>query len=162
MPKLLDEHNKRKEASEPMPWLAGLVCCSAFDIALHDAYGQLHDIPVYDTYNANFMNTNLSHYITPAEKASVSFKGKYPVDFFQIPRADKMPAWHLVGGKDLIDKAELTGTEPNDGYPILLNDWIKRDGLKCLKVKLQGNNTEWDYDRLTKVGKIAIENGVDG
>ena len=24
-----------------MPWLAALVCCSAFDLALHDAYGHL-------------------------------------------------------------------------------------------------------------------------
>jgi L-alanine-DL-glutamate epimerase-like enolase superfamily enzyme len=161
LPKLLDKHNKKNEANEPMPWLAGLVCCSAFDIALHDVYGQLHEIPIYDTYNANFMNMDLSHYITPAEKTSVSFKGKYPVDFLQIPRADKMPAWHLVGGKDLIDKEELTGTEPNDGYPVLLTDWIQRDGLKCLKVKLRGDDAEWDYNRLTKVGKIAIENGVD-
>src|SRR5258708_3197072 len=27
------------DAREPMPHLAALVCCSAFDLALHDAYG---------------------------------------------------------------------------------------------------------------------------
>ena len=36
----------------------------------------------------------------------------------------KLPAWHLVGGKDLLDDSELTGTEPDDGYPVLLGDWI--------------------------------------
>ncbi|MEA3225717.1 MAG: enolase C-terminal domain-like protein, partial [Planctomycetota bacterium] len=61
---------------------------------------------------------------------------------------------------DLLDASELTGTEPDDGYPVLLPDWIKRDGLTCLKVKLRGNNSEWDYERLVKVGEIAIDKNV--
>ena len=71
-----------------------------------------------------------------------------------------MPAWHLVGAKDVLDESELMGTEPNDGYPVLLPDWIKRDGLKCLKVKLCGNDSAWDYERLVRVGRIALENDV--
>ena len=158
LPGLLEEFNQQRGNTEPMPWLAALVCCSTFDIALHDAYGVLHQVPVYDTYCDAFMNADLSHYITPAEETGVSFHGKYPADFLVFPRPDRMPAWHLVGGKDLIDKSELDGTEPDDGYPVLLADWIQRDGLKCLKVKLRGNDSEWDYDRFVKVGKIAIEN----
>jgi L-alanine-DL-glutamate epimerase-like enolase superfamily enzyme len=158
--KLLDRINERKEISEPIPWLASLVCCSAFDIALHDAYGNLLGMSVYETYNSRFMNLDLSKYLTPAENTKISFSGKYPSDYLIYPRVNKIPAWHLVGGKDLIDKEELTGNEPNDGYPILLSDWIKRDGLKCLKVKLRGDDSEWDYDRLVKVGKIALEHDV--
>ncbi|HZW30594.1 MAG TPA: enolase C-terminal domain-like protein, partial [Isosphaeraceae bacterium] len=30
-----------------------------------------------------------------------------------------------------------------------------------LKVKLRGDDAEWDYDRLLKVGRIAVEEGVD-
>ncbi len=157
---LLDKINGIKETPEPVPWLAALVCCSAFDIALHDAYGNLLEMPVYETYNSQLMNADLSEYLTPAENAKVSFSGKYPSDYLNFPRPDKIPAWHLVGGKDLIDKGELTGDEPDDGYPVLLPDWIERDGLKCLKVKLRGNDAEWDYDRLVKVGKIAIEHNV--
>ena len=42
LPGLLDQLNcQRGQQAEPMPWLAALVCCSAFEIALHDAYGQL-------------------------------------------------------------------------------------------------------------------------
>jgi L-alanine-DL-glutamate epimerase-like enolase superfamily enzyme len=158
--KLLDRINERKEISEPIPWLASLVCCSAFDIALHDAYGNLLGMSVYETYNSRFMNLDLSKYLTPAENTKISFSGKYPSDYLIYPRVNKIPAWHLVGGKDLIDKEELTGNEPNDGYPVLLSDWIKRDGLKCLKVKLRGDDSEWDYDRLVKVGKIALEHDV--
>jgi L-alanine-DL-glutamate epimerase-like enolase superfamily enzyme len=153
---LLKDFNGERKGKEPMPWLAALVCCSAFDIALHDAYGVLHGVDVYDTYNAKYMNKDLSQFITPAEGVDVSFKGKYPADYLVYPRPDKLPAWHLVGGKDLLDKAELDGTQPNDGYPVLLADWIDRDGLKCLKVKLRGNDPAWDYARLVKVGAIAI------
>lgn len=160
LPALLDAFNAKREGKEPMPWLAALVCCSAFDIALHDAYGMVHKLPVYETYNSDFMTTDLSAFLTPAEGADVSFGGTYPSDFLDFPRADRMPAWHLVGGKDLIDPSELTGEEPDDGYPVLLADWIAQDGLKCLKVKLRGNDAAWDYDRLVKVGEIALDGGV--
>jgi len=161
LPGLLNEFNRRRVGREPMPWLAALVCCSAFDIAFHDAYGQLHDVDIYQTYNASFMPHDLSRYLTPADGTKVSFTGAYPADFLVMPRRNRLPAWHLVGGKDLIDPAECDGSEPNDGYPVLLADWIDRDGLKCLKVKLRGNDAGWDYDRLVRVGRIGIEHGVD-
>jgi len=158
--KLLAEFNQSRGDSEPMPWLGALVCCSAFDLALHDAYGVLNKIPVYQTYNAKYMNADLAHYMTGEEGTNISFAGKYPEDFFVKPPRE-LPAWHLVGGKDPIDPSELTGSEPRDGYPVLLRDWVKRDGLTCLKVKLRGNDLAWDYDRLVKVGQIAIEEGVE-
>jgi L-alanine-DL-glutamate epimerase-like enolase superfamily enzyme len=161
LPDLLKGFNrKQRSGKEPMPWLAALVCCSPFDIALHDAYGKLLGVPVYETYNSRYMNVDLSYFLKPATGAKVSFAGKYPADFFSLPPAQRMPAWHLVGGKDLIDASELTGEEPKDGYPVVLPDWIERDGLKCLKVKLRGTDTQWDYDRLVKVGEIALKHNV--
>ena len=146
---------------EPIPWLAALVCCSAFDLALHDAYGALHGLPVYQTYTDQFMSADLARFLTPAEGADVSFTGHYPADYLVRPPPAVLPAWHLVGGKDPLDEADLDGTEPDDGYPVLLRDWIRRDGLKCLKVKLRGDDSAWDYDRLVQVGQIAVEEGVD-
>jgi L-alanine-DL-glutamate epimerase-like enolase superfamily enzyme len=67
----------------------------------------------------------------------------------------------LIGGKDPIDPSELTGSEPHDGEPVLLHNWIRRDGLKCLKVKLRGDDASWDWHRLVRVGEVAIEEGVD-
>jgi L-alanine-DL-glutamate epimerase-like enolase superfamily enzyme len=161
LPGLLGELNGRRgEQAERMPHLAALVCCSAFDIALHDAYGQLLGRQVYSTYNGEFMNSDLSLYLEPEEGVDVSFADKYPADFLRAPALEHVTAWHLVGGKDLLDASELTGSEPDDGYPVLLTDWIKRDGLKCLKVKLCGTDSDWDYERLVRVGTIAIENDV--
>ena len=161
LPDLLTQINdERGEQAEPMPHLAALVCCSAFDVALHDAYGKLLGRDVYSTYSVEFMNRDLSEFIEPAQGSRVSFEGKYPEDFFVSPAPVALPAWHLVGGKDLLDPSELTGTEPDDGYPVLLHDWINRDGLTCLKVKLRGNDSVWDYERLVKVGEIGIDSGV--
>ncbi len=156
---LLDDFNA-KRSGEAMPRLAALVCCSAFDIALHDAFGQLLQKDIYSTYTRQFMNRDLAAFIAPADDADICFEGKYPADFLEPHPAKTMPAWHLVGGKDLLDESELTGDEPDDGYPVLLADWIRRDGLTCLKVKLRGNDAAWDYDRLVKVGTIAIDNGA--
>jgi L-alanine-DL-glutamate epimerase-like enolase superfamily enzyme len=155
-------HNAREGPdARPMPWLAALVCASAFDLALHDAFGVLHGVPTYQTYNADFLNADLARYLTPASGANVSFAGLYPDDFLVSPRPEELPAWHLVGGKDPIDPAELTGAEPDDGEPVLLRDWIRRDGLTCLKVKLRGDEAAWDYDRLIRIGRIAVDEGVD-
>ncbi len=156
---LADFNAQRGAGTEGMPWLAALVCCSAFDIALHDAYGQLLGRPIYETYNSEYMSTDLAYFLEPVPGSAVSFVGKYPADFFESPPS-RLPAWHLVGGKDLLDASELTGSEPDDGYPVLLPDWIERDGLTCLKVKLRGNDAKWDYDRLVEVGRIAIEHEV--
>lgn len=163
LPGLLETVNQSRAAAglEPMPWLAALVCSSAFDLALHDAYGICQSVPVYETYSDEYMNADLSAYLTPAEGSSVSFAGRYPLEFLVDPRPRSLPAWHLVGGKDPIDPSELTGAEPDDGYPVLLRDWIARDGLTCLKVKLRGDDPAWDYDRFVRVGRIGVEQGVD-
>mgnify|MGYP000396418808 CR=1 FL=1 len=158
---LIDELNRCRMAGGPMPWLAGLVCCSPFDIALHDAFGRLHGVGVYDTYGPEFLNRSLDDFLRPAEGAAVSFRGRFPRDYLAGDPPRRLRAWHLVGGLDLLDASELTGAEPDDGHPVLLADWIRRDGLKCLKVKLRGNDTGWDYRRLVDVGTIAMAHGVD-
>ena len=91
---------RARAGEEPMPWLAALVCCSAFDLALHDAYGMAHGVKTYSTYNEQWMNRDLSAYLQPAEDSSVSFKGKYPADYLLQHPPKSLPAWHLVGGKD--------------------------------------------------------------
>jgi len=156
--RLIDEFNAPRAEEERMPYLAALVCCSPFDIAIHDAYGNLHGEYTFDTFNKNHMNRDLSHFLEGDD--GVSFRGRYPEEFLVRPGPDTLPAWHLVGGKDKLDESELSDDDPDDGYPVLLADWIRRDGLKCLKVKLTGMDTAWDYDRLVKVGTIAREEGA--
>ena len=150
------EHHLFTGKSE-LPHLARLICSASFDIALHDAFGKLVGKPVYQTYNKDFMPHDLSFFYD----GDPAFKGIYPEDFFVKNVPDTLPVWHLVGGKDLLEDSERTGKEPNDGYPVTLRQWIVRDGLKCLKIKLTGSNPEWDYNRLVNVGNLALEYGCE-
>ncbi len=153
--RLADENEGLNEAAH-MPHLAALVCLSAFDLALYDAFGKLHDVGAFECLDQKWLGEkDLSHFLEPAEK----FVGKYPADYFVVPEM-KQPVWHLVGGLDPIKESELKGDEPDDGYPVLLRDWIHRDGLTCLKIKLRGNDLEWDFERLVEIGKISLEEGV--
>lgn len=153
--------NANSALEEPMPWLAALVCCSAFDLALHDAFGVIVGRPVYETYGPDYLNRDLSAYLRPAAGTTVDFAGRYPRDFFVSSVPTQLPVWHLVGGLDAVLPGDLTGREPQDGHPVLLADWIRRDGLKCLKFKLRGDDFEWDYERAVHIGRIAEENGVE-
>jgi L-alanine-DL-glutamate epimerase-like enolase superfamily enzyme len=146
---------------EPVPWLAALVCNSAFDLALHDAYGKLVGRPVYQTYGPEHLAADLTRYLEPAEDSSVKFRGLYPANFLAAQPPRKLRAWHLVGGLDPLEPADLTGQEPDDGFPVTLGDWIQRDGLKCLKVKLRGNDAAWDFGRLVRVGQLAVAGGAE-
>jgi len=141
---------------QELPHLAALVCHSLFDLAIYDAYGNLHGRPVFETLSADFLPADLGHFLEP----SAAFAGKWPAEFL-TPRRDRLPVWHLVGGLDPIEREALTGAEPNDGYPILLRDWIRADGLLCLKIKLRGNDAAWDFARIVRIGRISIEEGVD-
>ncbi len=143
-----------------LPRLAALVCNASFDIALHDAYGQLVGRPVYETYRSDFLSADLSRFLQPASDAGKTFRGRYPADFLAAQAPRQLHAWHLVGGLDPLTAAELAGGEPNDGHPVVLADWIHRDGLTCLKIKLRGNDAAWDYQRLVAVGQIALEERV--
>ena len=161
LPAALEKTNCEQGCSEKIPWLAALICCSMYDIAMHDAYGNLHQRSVYETYGPEFMNRTLVDFMTPAEGFDNPFRGRYPQDILPREKPRELHAWHLVGGLDLLDASELTGDEPEDGYPVVLTDWIQRDGLKCLKVKLRGNDAIWDFERMNKVGRIATTFGVD-
>lgn len=162
VPKILDEFNKESRSGcEPMPWLAALVCASPFDLALHDGFGVVNQVPVYQSYGSSYLDQDLGGFLEPAEGTEVSFCGKRPSDYLELNPPTQIPVWHLVGGLDPLNQDELNGEEPDDGYPVHLEEWIDRDGLNCLKIKLRGNDSEWDYERLVSVGEIAHSMQVD-
>lgn len=146
---------------EDMPHLAALVAASAFDIALHDAYGVLHRQDIYRTYSRKYMNHDLASYLVADVDVNESFVDKYPADFLPEVAPAILPVWHMVGGLDAIGHDDHNDDPlPNDNYPTVLTDWIRADGLTCLKIKLVGNDAEWDYHRLVRVGEVAVAAGV--
>ncbi len=156
LPQLLIEFNRGGEPAESVPWLAALLCFSAYDLAAHDAYGQLLDRPTFTTYGPEHLTRDLASLIDD----EACFCGKYPADFLLHPRRERLVAWHLVGGLDPLETSEIVDA-PDDAHPLLLRDWIADDGLRCLKIKLRGNDAPWDYDRLVRIGEIGLAGGVE-
>ena len=145
---------------EAMPYLAALVCLSAFDIAIHDAYGNLLGRDIYECYGPQHLSRDLAGFVEAEPGSGVDFKGKHVQDYLVADAPKRLPVWHLVGGVDPLETKDLTGSEPKDGHPVLLSDWIRQDGLKCLKIKLRGNDEAWDYERILRVARLGFPLGV--
>ena len=157
--KMLQEFNAER-GQEAMPHLAALIAASAFDLATHDAYGLLHEVDIFETYNSRYMNDDLATYLTSAADSQVSFAGQFPCDYLVRDVPAHLPVWHLVGGLDPLESSHVSGDEPDDEYPVTLRQWIQRDGLECLKIKLRGNDADWDFERLVRVGEMSLETGI--
>lgn len=133
-----------------IPKLCTLVCGSAFDAALHDAYGKVHGLNCYRTYGPAFMNRDLGAWL------GRDYAGEWPEKYLRSAPRDRMPLYHLVGALDPLDAGELA-RPVGDGLPETLPQWIRFNGLTHLKIKLNGDDLAWDLERILKVDRIAAE-----
>ncbi len=135
---------------EVMPRLAALVTASPFDAAVHDAFGKAAGANVYSCYGPDFLNRDLSHYL------DASFAGEY-LDRYTLARPKgEMPLYHLVGALDPLVGSDVE-KPVGDGLPETLRDWIIAEGLTHLKVKLNGDDLDWDVARVLAVSRVADE-----
>ena len=141
----------RLTPGETMPFLGALVCASPVDHAIHDAFGNVNGIDSYTGYGPAHMSHDLSRYL------GSGFQGVYPAQFLRQGYLPRIPVFHLVGGLDIIHRGEVPDDAPNDGVPNSLDNWIARDGVFCLKVKLRGRDLAWDVDRTLEVSRIYHE-----
>ena len=142
---------KQFQMVESFPLLAVLVSMSPLDAALHDAFGQVNGVDTYAAYGPEHMAYDLSWHL------GRDFAGKYVQDYLRPSYRSRVPLFHLVGGLDKLTRAEVDADDPQDGLPVSLDDWIRRDGMYCLKIKLLGNDLAWDLDRILAVDAVARE-----
>jgi len=135
---------------ERIPYLAALICLSLVDAALHDGFGLANGICTYDGYGPDFMS-DLGRYLGPG------FRGAHLNQFIGSSYKPWLPIFHLVGGLDKLRRDEVSESDPQDGLPNSLDEWIAHDGLRCLKVKLVGKDLAWDLQRLLEVEAVARE-----
>lgn len=147
---LAKQISSQAKLAEPMPELAQLVAASSFDAALHDAYGRFHNLNSFDTLSSKFMNHDLSHYLDN------DFKGEFLDKYTLRQPQPRMPLYHLVGALDPLTDADVT-KKIGDGLPDTLAQWISYNGLTHMKVKLAGDNFDWDTERMLAVNTVAEE-----
>ncbi|MBV9085452.1 MAG: hypothetical protein JOZ62_22480 [Acidobacteriaceae bacterium] len=148
--KAASEVSSQLHLDEPIPKLCTLVTASPFDAAVHDGFGKVHNLNCYYTYGPEFMSRDLSYY------AGSQFKGMYPERFILKEPKPRMPLYHLVSAVDPIEESDIK-KRVNDGLPETLPEWINHDGLTHLKIKLNGNDLDWDVDRVLRVDRVTAE-----
>jgi len=97
------------------------------------------------------MRKDLSHYI------GSEFKGEY-LSRYVLPRPKPlMPLYHLVGAVDPIFPTDVQ-KPVGDGLPENLPEWIRFNGLRNIKIKLNGEDAKWDIERVLRVHACCAEN----
>ena len=148
--KAAEEAAKDAKLPESIPKLCTLVTASAFDAAVHDAYGKLHGLNCYYTYGPKYMNRDLSYYLAP------EYKGSYPEDYVHKEPQARMPLYHLVSAIDPLVASDIR-LRVNDGLPETLPEWIDYNGLTHFKIKLDGDDLKWDSERVLGVDRVVTE-----
>jgi len=148
--KAAEEVSREMRLAEPIPKLCTEVTASAFDAAIHDAFGKLHGVNCYYTYGPEFMTYDLSRYAGP------EYKGEYPSQYLLKEPKPRMPLYHLVGAADALEDSDIKQPVA-DGLPETLSEWINFNGLTHLKIKLDGDDAKWDVERLVRVDRITTE-----
>lgn len=136
--------------AEPMPRLAQLVAASPLEAAIHDAYGKTLGQNSYNLLGKEFVNYDLSTYLTD------EFRGEYLDRYTLREPKSAMPLYHLVGALDPLTTADVKAPI-GDGLPETLPEWIAFNGLTHLKIKLNGDDLDWDVERVVSVERVAAE-----
>jgi L-alanine-DL-glutamate epimerase-like enolase superfamily enzyme len=136
--------------AEPIPKLCTLVTASPFDAALHDAFGKIHGRNVYQTYGPDLLPNDLSKYL------GKEYAGQWLHQFLLTRPAPVMPLFHSVGALDPLTASEVT--QPiHDGLPETFGQWIEHSGVDHIKIKLNGDDLNWDVNRVLNIDAVARE-----
>lgn len=142
--------SKTLAVKDTMPRLAQLVSASPLEGAIYDAYGKALGENAYNLLGREYVNCDLANYLTD------EFKGEYLDQYTSRECKPRMPLYHLVGALDPLTTGDIA-TPIGDGLPETLGDWIKADGLTHLKIKLNGDDLEWDVARVAAIERVALE-----
>jgi len=142
------EITRQRQLAEPIPVLATLVAASAFDAALHDGFGKVHGLNCYHTYGPDFMSHDLEHYL------GAEFRGESLDRYVHREPQPRLPLYHLVGALDPLEEGDI-GKRIGDGLPETLAEWIDFNGLTHIKIKLNGDDLNWDVERVVRVDRVA-------
>ncbi len=144
------EASRELRLAEPIPRLCTMVVASAFDAAVHDAYGKMHGRNSYHTYGPDFLDHDIGHYL------GAEFHGETLEQYIDREPTPRLPLYHLIGALDPLTEADVK--QPvGDGLPETLPEWIRFNGLTHLKIKLNGDDLAWDVNRVVGVDQVTAE-----
>ncbi len=123
---------------------------SPFDAALHDAFGKAYGLSCYHTYGPDFLAHDLSRYLGP------EYAGERLDRYVLKEPKPSLALYHSVGASDSIFESDIRH-RINDGLPETLPEWIRYNGLSHIKIKLNGDDLEWDVARVLSIDRATTE-----
>ncbi|MFM8479069.1 MAG: enolase C-terminal domain-like protein [Planctomycetaceae bacterium] len=150
MQKLAVEVPESLGFAESLPPLAQLVVASPFDAAIHDGFGRALGCNAFDALTSEFCSRDLGAYLDE------QFSGEYLDRYTLRAPVSSLPLYHLVGALDPLTPQDVT-SRPDDTLPVTLGEWILADELTHLKIKLAGDQLDWDVARVLAVESAAAE-----
>ena len=142
------EVSRSIKLSRSIPKLCTLVTASPFDAAIHDAFGKLHGRNSFTVCGKDFVQHDLSHYLNG------EFRGEYLDRYILQKPAPRIRMYHSVGASDALTAADVK-KRIGDGLPETLEDWIPYNGVRAIKIKLNGNDLAWDVDRVAAIDRVS-------
>lgn len=146
---IADQIYMERGLGETIPELATLLAVSPIEAALFDAHGKAAGKSSYELLSREHLDGDLSRFLGDA------YAGVYLGDLIATKPTESMPLYHLVGALDPLNESDVQ-TPVNDGLPESLDQWIRRNGLTHLKIKLNGDDLDWDVNRVAKIHQIAV------
>jgi L-alanine-DL-glutamate epimerase-like enolase superfamily enzyme len=143
-----EDVSRKLNLAVPIPKLCTLVVASAFDAAIHDAYGKAFGVSVYEAYGPKFMSHDLS------QDLGAEFRGEYLDRYVPSAPRPSTLVFHSVGASDPLEGSDVR-TRIDDGLPNTLEEWIPRDGLIGFKMKLNGGNLPADFERVVRIDRVV-------
>ncbi|MBV9081136.1 MAG: mandelate racemase/muconate lactonizing enzyme family protein [Acidobacteriaceae bacterium] len=140
--------SREMKLPQPIPKLCVLVTTSPIDAAIHDAFGKLHGRDSFAVCGKEFVRHDLGYYLNS------EFNGEY-LDRYILPRPrPRVRMYHSVGASDPLTASDVK-KRIDDGLPETLEEWIPYSGVTAIKIKLNGNDLEWDVNRVATIDQVA-------
>jgi len=135
--------------ASPIPPLAVLLAASPIEAALFDAHGKAANRSAYALLSREHLAHDMAHYL-----GDPAYQGIYLDQWISPTPTSQLPLYHLVGALDPLTEDQVD--QPvGDGMPETLGEWIARDGLTHLKIKLDGSDLQWDVNRVAQVHAVT-------
>ena len=119
------------------PVLARAMCASPFDAAIHDAAGIALNVSAFDFYHEKCAIPTADAYLDGDAAGAVNTVISKP--------KHELKAWYLVCKNDGIET---------------LRPWVQTRGYRCFKIKILGQDNEYDVARTVEIFRYVTELGA--
>jgi len=137
------------QLTKPIPELAILLAGSPIEAALFDAHGKAAGQSAYALLSPEHLPKDLGE-LTGDDR----YHGVTLDSLISPTPVATLPLYHLVGALDPLTEDNVE-CPVDDGLPETLGQWIERNELTHLKIKLNGDDAAWDFHRVRRINEVA-------